>query len=261
MTASETAAQTWAHQLAEWAIPEEILEQRPDGPGGFRPQMFAAPQPGTFTPSLSTRRAAEALPDAGVVLDVGCGGGAAAFALVPPAGRVIGVDSQPDMLELFEATAGRRGVAVEVHEGPWPEVAAAVPRADVVVSHNVLYNVADIGGFVRALSDHARRRVVIEITTRHPWDSRREAWMHFWGLERPQGPTSEVAAAAISDLGIDLVVEESTATERHRDHAEDVEAGFWCQHLCLPPERESEVAELVARKPFPRERATLWWDV
>jgi len=35
--------------------------------------------------------------------EVGCGGGIAAFATVPPVRHVIGVDHQPEMLDMFSA--------------------------------------------------------------------------------------------------------------------------------------------------------------
>lgn len=112
-----TAARRWADQLAAWAVPSEILDSAPQRPYAFSPEMFAAPE--SVSPrSRSTEVAAAALPPGGTVLDVGCGGGAAAFALVPPAGRVIGTDRQEDMLRLFETTARERGVAAEVVPGP-----------------------------------------------------------------------------------------------------------------------------------------------
>jgi hypothetical protein len=56
-------------------------------------------------------------------------------------------------------------------------------------------------------------------------------------------------------------VETSTATARDHDRAAPVEAAFWCRQLCLPAEREPEVAALMRDVEFPRERVTLWWDV
>ena len=262
MAVSETAAQRWDSALAEWAIPSEILDAAPGRPFVFAPEIFAAPEPGTFELSLSNRRAAEALDDGGSVLDVGCGGGSAGFALAPPATEVIGTDRQTDMLELFETTARRRGIAARVHAGSWPEVAGAVPVADVVVCHNVLYNAADIAPFVTALHAHGRRRVVVEITPKHPQDRRRQLWRHFWDLERPHEPTAAMAVEAIVEAGLDPVVEESLLpADRFVSRRTDLEAAQWCRNLCLPPEREAEVAALIADVPFPRERVTIWWDV
>jgi len=137
-----TALARWRDELAGWAIPPEILEQAPEPPWGFPVAMFQAqPDPAD---SPSRRRAAEALDDGGAVLDVGCGGGSAAMALVPPARRLIGVDSAPDMLAAFAAAAGAQGVEHEEHAGAWPAVSDQVPVADVVVCHHVFYNVAEV---------------------------------------------------------------------------------------------------------------------
>ena len=262
LVVQETAAERWARQMADWAIPAEILDSAAQRPFVFTPEIFAAPEPGTFELSLSNRRAAEALGDGGSVLDVGCGGGAAAFAVAPPASEVIGTDRQANMLDLFAATARRRGVAARVRVGSWPEIAGDVPVADVVVCHNVLYNVADIGPFVSALDAHARRRVVIEITPKHPQDRRRMLWRHFWNLERPHEPTAHTAVEAITETGLNPVAEESMLPEDPRAaKRREFEAAQWCRNLCLPPEREPEVAALVADVPFPRERVTIWWDV
>lgn len=261
MEPDSTAAERWALDLAAWAVPPEILAAAPRRPYVFLPEMFAAPEPGTFELSLSNRRALEALDGGGSVLDVGCGGGAAAFALVPPAAEVIGADRQYDMLELFASTARDRGVAASVYAGSWPEAAAEVPAADVVVCHNVLYNAADIAGFVAALDDHARRRVVIEITPKHPQDRRRALWRHFWNLERPHEPTASTAAEAIREAGIDLNAEESALpADRFADRPRPQEAAYWCRQLCLPPDRQPECELLIAETPFPSQRVTLWWD-
>lgn len=258
--APETAAGRWARELGDWAVPPPILAQAPRRPFVFSPEMFAAPEPDPRSRSVATDRAAEALGPDRSVLDVGCGGGAAAFALVPPAGRLFGTDRQADMVELFLATAHDRGIDAVGHVGAWPEVADEVPVADVVVCHNVLYNAPDIVGFARALDRHARRRVVIEITHLHPQDVRKPLWRHFWDLDRPAGPTADVAAEALSDAGFDIRAEQSDATVRHRQRAGDVEAAFWCRQLCLPPEREPEVAELIRDVEFPSARVVIWWD-
>ncbi len=254
-----TAARRWKQALDLWAIPGEILDAASRRPFVFIPEMFAAPEQCHL--SLSNRRAAELLRDGGSVLDVGCGGGSAAFAVAPPATAVIGTDRQSDMLELFAATAHRRGISATVHPGSWPDISAEVPEADVVVCHNVLYNAADISPFVSALDAHARRRVVIEITPRHPQDRRRQLWQHFWNLDRPLEPTAATAVDAIREAGYEPVVEDFLVPEEHfASRRRDLEATHWCRNLCLPPERETEVAELIAKAPFPRERIAIWWD-
>ena len=66
------------------------------------------------------------------VLDVGCGGGRAALGLVPPAMRLVGVDHQASMLELFSEAASRVGVQSTTVLGDWPDVAASTPTCDEI---------------------------------------------------------------------------------------------------------------------------------
>ena len=70
------------------------------------------------------------------VLDIGCGGGIAAFALVSKAKSVIGVDHQNEMLKMFANNAERFAVSHQEILGFWPDVAADTLAADVVVSHH-----------------------------------------------------------------------------------------------------------------------------
>ena len=63
--------------------------------------------PDEIKDSPSHKKAREALSDGGSVLDVGCGGGIAAFALAPKINRVFGVDHQPEMLKMFNNNAAR----------------------------------------------------------------------------------------------------------------------------------------------------------
>ncbi len=254
------AAEQWTLELAGWEIPAHILEGAPQRPFVFPSEMFAAPPPGQFPLSRAGELAKEALGDGGTVLDVGCGGGAAAFALVPPATALIGTDRQANMTAAFATTAAERGVPCQTVTGSWPEIAGSVPTADVVVSNNVLYNVPDLLSFAKAAHAHARRRVVFEITADHPQRNRAPMWKHFWGIDRPLGPTALLAAEVFSDAGFDVQVEDSIATERDAKRAAPVAAAFWTRQLCLPADREPEVAEFADITPFPTERVVIWWD-
>src|SRR5947208_2739915 len=109
---SHSAADRWREELAAWQIPPEILARAPEPPWGFPVEMFRAPPgqvAGDTSSTPSRERALEALPTGGSVLDVGCGGGAAGLALVPPASLVIGVDDGDGMLASFSAAADGRG--------------------------------------------------------------------------------------------------------------------------------------------------------
>jgi len=266
---SDQSARRWREDLESWAIPAEILAAAPETPWRCPTELFArsareaVSTEGGLTAdgrrSPSVHRAREALPDGGSLLDVGAGGGAASLPLCPPAASVTAVDQNPDMLAAFAGLAAKRGIEHREVEGRWPDVAAKVEPVDVVVCHHVLYNVGDIVPFVLALTSHARRRVVVEITAQHPQSNLNQLWEHFHGTPRPTRPTAEDALAVIRELGIDAGFEAFDAAVRwnHEHDRADVVA-FTRRRLCLPAGRDPEVEALLPPD-APRAHATLWW--
>jgi SAM-dependent methyltransferase len=256
----QDASARWAADLAAWGIPEQILSAAPQSPWIHPVDLFRAEVEPADSPSHSLARAA--LPYAGSVLDVGCGGGRAALAVAPPARLVIGVDHQPEMLRAFADAAAARDLQHAEVLGSWPEVAGDAPIADVVVCHHVAYNVADLAGFALALDARAGRRVVIELTDRHPLARMAPLWQRFWGLERPEGPTAEQAAAVLREAG--LPVRDATwesGEDREARLAFEDRVRFTRVRLCLPPERDPEVAEALRDIPAaPRRLVALWWE-
>lgn len=272
MAADLSALARWRRDLEAWAIPDEILRAAPESPWSFPTEPFRrrAEAPVADTPSFA--RALEALPQRGTVLDVGAGAGAASLPLAPPAASIVAIDTSGEMLAAFRELAEGRGVAARTMEGAWPDVAPRAPRADVVVCHHVLYNAADLATFAGALSEHARRRVVVEVTDRHPLAWTGPLWQQFHGLDRPGGPTGDDAVAALADAGIrarreDFATPDHVAGFERRD---DVVA-FVRRRLCLRPERDPDVAEAIAPylveqdgrwgvRPPDRRLVTLWWE-
>jgi SAM-dependent methyltransferase len=263
--ASTDLLERWRSQLAAWALPDAVISAAPESPWSHPVDLFRNLAEDALTPEaegrLATVVAREALPAGGSVLDVGAGVGAASLPLAPPAGRIIGVDTSPEMMAEFSRLAASLPVEVATEVGPWPEVAARVPVADVVVCHNVLYNVADLGPFVMALAEHARVRTVVAITRTHPTSNMNAMWRHFWSLERPSGPTSADAAQAIESLGFNVSYQEYEIPGRHiHDRAAWIE--MTRRRLCLSPDRDAEVAAFVPTdpEPAPRQMAVIWWD-
>ncbi len=173
---------------------------------------------------------------------------------------VIANDESDEMLRAYAERAKALGVKYRVYPGRWPDVARAVPAADVVVSAHVLYNVPDLAPFVLALTAHARWRVVVEITGRHPVTASNPLWKHFWGLDRPEGPTADDALAVLEEAGIRPEVERDVRPPRRPlSHVHRIE--FLTRRLCLPRERQAEVEEALARYPEPAEReyVTMSW--
>jgi SAM-dependent methyltransferase len=260
------AAQRWRDALAEWAIPDEILVAAPRSPWSLPTQVFARRADASVLrpDGASYRRAAEV---PGTVLDVGCGAGAAGLPLGRP---IVGVDSSTQMLAAFTERANRLGLEASTVEGRWPDVADRTPPADVVVCHHVVYNAPDLDAFAAALTDHARRRVVLELTPRHPMSALNPLWTRLQGVIRPERPTWEDARDVLTELGLHPTAETSPRQGRTEYAGLDDLVEVTRVRLCLPPERDGELREalldLGVDPEHPRdlsvdEVVTLWWDV
>jgi SAM-dependent methyltransferase len=230
-----SALERWREELEAWAIPEEILERAPESPWGFPVGMFRAKtdQVRAREPNPSAREALRHLQPGGTVLDVGAGGGAASLPLAAVAGRITAVDESEGMTRAFLEAAAAAGVKAAAVVGRWPDVAAQVEPADVVVCNDVLYNVQDLGPFALALTDHARRRVVAQITGAHPLTTMGPLWRRFHGLDRPSGPTAD-------DERSDWTTRSAGSFERYDDLV-----AFIRRRLCLPASRDPEIGEAL----------------
>jgi hypothetical protein len=136
-----------------------------------------------------------------------------------------------------------------------------VEPADVVVCAHVFYNVPDLDPFVAALTAKARRRVVVELTAAHPQAHLNPLWRHFHGIERPTGPTADDALAILGDMGLDAGVARWEAPGRWESAPREELVVFARRRLCLPPERDPDVA-VALDELFdlgPRQLVTLWW--
>ena len=269
-----SAADRWREALRAWAIPDEILAAAPESPYGFPTEPFrrrAELAAAADAPTPTTTRELEALAEGGTVLDVGVGSGATSLPLAKRVSRIVGVDGSEGMLESFGAAARAAGVAFDAIQGAWPEVAPDVAAADVVVCGHVLYNVQVLEPFVRELTTHARRRVVVELTDRHPWSWMHDLWIRFHRLERPQGPTAEDAEDVLRELGLDPRLEDRVETgtggfERRADAVALVR-----RRLCVSAESDGEIAgalgDRLAKRdglwsagPTAQRIVTMWWD-
>jgi SAM-dependent methyltransferase len=265
-----TATEHWAEALSKWAIPEEILSAAPESPWSFPANLFARrADAATRQLSLSNQRALEALPDRGSVLDVGCGGGAASLPLASRAAQLTGVDPSIEMLDEFRTRAGRTGAEVAAIQGSWPDAADQTPVADVAVCHHVVYNAPDLRSFALRLTDHARSRVVVELTRHHPLRRLNDLWMRFHELRRPEEPTADDAVAALKEIGLKPQREDWMPEAITGFSNRDELVAFVRRRLCLPSERDPEIAaaltdQIVERADgigFPAMPVvTLWWD-
>jgi hypothetical protein len=149
-------------------------------------------------------------------------------------------------------------------------VADAAPVADIVVCHHVVYNVPEPEPFVRALSGHAARRVVLELTRVHPLSNLNDLWMRFHGLERPTRPTADDFAAVLEQMELapgreEWMPADWTAGFTRR---EDLVA-FIRRRLCLTADRDPELWEAISDRVVeregtiglpPRPNVTFWWE-
>jgi SAM-dependent methyltransferase len=253
----------WRSDLAAWAIPDHILRGAVESPWTLPRRVFArradrqVAEPG----GASFVRAWEALDPPGSVLDVGAGAGAASLPLAARASAMTAVDQDGSMLAAFASRTAATAVPVTTVVGRWPDVAAQAPAADVVTCHHVLYNVPDLAEFLVALDRHARRRVVVEVSARHPLGSLNDLWLRFHDLPRPQRPTAEDILAITARLGLPARHERWERPARFGFDDPDELVDVTRRQLCLPPERSAEVAEALAGfEPPPRQLVTIWWE-
>ena len=262
----------WRDDLAAWAIPGHITGAVTESPWVLPRQVFARRADRLHRapagPSFERERAA--LDPPGTVLDVGAGAGAASLPLAARATGLAAVDSDPEMLGLLAERARAARPATLVC-GRWPDVAAKTPAADLVTCHNVLYNAPDLGPFIDALTGHARRQVVVEMTAAHPLAALNPLWLHFHGLHRPDGPTAADVLAILDAMGL-----QAGHTEWNRLGEADYTTmselvDVTRRRLCLPPERAGEV-EVALREhglcgdqpadlgTSGRAVVTIWWE-
>lgn len=263
----------WRDDLAAWAIPGHITAAVAESPWVLPRQVLArrADRLRRSPAGPSYERALAALDPPGTVLDVGAGAGAACLPLAARCTGLSAVDPEPGMLDLLAGRARAVGLAATLIGGRWPDVAPAVPAADLVTCYNVLYNVPDLAPFLAALTGHARRLVVVEMTAAHPLAALNPLWQHFHGLRRPAGPGAADVLAILDAMGV------------RAGHTEWVRPGevdyttvselvdVTRRRLCLPPERAGEVeAMLRDRGRFGNQLAelgtsgravvTIWWE-
>jgi SAM-dependent methyltransferase len=258
-----SANDRWAEQLAGWAIPEAAVAAAPESPYFFDADVFVATADAALTraedtPSDAAARAA--LPERGSVLDVGVGGGAASLRL--PAARVVGVDPSRELLDAFTARAAARRIEATTIQGTWPAVAPETPAADVVVCHHVVYNVADLAAFARALTDHASRRVVVELTAVHPMAWMTPYWEALQDLPQPERPTADDAIAVLAEVGYTVERADFVRPLQMIGEAGPDRTARIARRLCLPRARRDELERLLTAIPPPhaREVTALWWD-
>jgi SAM-dependent methyltransferase len=219
----------------------------------------------TIPDTFSHRTARASLSEGDSVLDIGCGGGVASMALIPPAGTVIGVDNDQAMLDQYAMAATRYGAHHREFLGTWPSIADEVLEADVVVCHHVAFNAPDIAPFLQQLDMHARKRVVLEMPMFHPMSRLSPMWKHFWNLDRPTAPSAHDVVTIAQALGFAAQIEvwaDAVSWGSRNVKSDEQRLALARRRLCLGVDRADELAAYLAEHPeAPVEIATIWWDV
>ena len=255
-----TAAQRWAQALGSWAVPPQILAAAGRSPWGHPVAQFAAradaeirsPSGASFEHAVSALDAGEAVTGRpGSVLDVGAGAGAASLPLTPWVSSLTAVDPVPGMLDAYRERADRAAPAVSVRTivGSWPEVADRAGPSDVVVCHHVLFNVSDIAPFMAALTAAARWRVVVEVPPLHPLAWMNPLWEQFHGLRRPAGPSVDGLVAVLHEQDVRALTVDRWVRPDTELLSPQERVALVTRRLCLPADREPDVAAALAQQP------------
>src|SRR4029453_7860764 len=99
---------------------------------------------------------------------------------------------------------------------------------------------------------HARRRVVVELTDRHPLVALGPLWRRFHDLERPAGPGADDAVAALQSLGLEVDRQDWESQDRFGFDDLDELVAFTRRRLCLPARRDPEVAAALLEEGTPQ---------
>ncbi|HEV2758619.1 MAG TPA: class I SAM-dependent methyltransferase [Acidimicrobiales bacterium] len=264
-TSSETSvprpADRWRETVLRSSIPQAILDSAPEPEVSLEPERFRwRPEEDAAQPVRpSRRRALEALPDRGTVLDVGVGGGASSLGLVPKVGLIVGVDPIPGMLESFQASAREVGVAVRAVLGSWPDVADQVEPADVAVCHHAMYRVAELEDFVSALTTRARHRVVVELSAHSPLAGLNPLWKTIHGIDRPDPLVADEAQTVLRSMGFAVEREDIVLPPRVQEVTPQLVA-FARRRLYVGPGRDHDIEQFLReREPQEQRVAALWW--
>ena len=275
MTDSTSPSARWKAELEAWAIPDRLLEQADESPYGWPPELWRrrtqeSRTRGETTPTTSL--VLELLGTDGTLIDVGAGTGRSCLPYARAGHRVTAVEKNPGMAAGLREEVRSEGLEVEVVEGAWPGSATQTPMADVVLSSHVVYDVAEIGPFIRGLGGHCRRGAVVEMTNVHPWTKMNYLYRAIHDLDRPDGPSVEdLVGVIVSELGAEVgVVRWERAPDLWFLTWEEILAYFG-RRVAVPRARRAELRPLleehvVARDDRlyvdegPRSFATLWWS-
>lgn len=242
-----TAVDHWRSQLEAWAIPDELLAAVDDSPYRWPVELFRRRNisAAESEPPPTFRIVSALAGPGGSVLDIGAGTGRASLDLARHGHPVTGLEKSADMAAALREEAANVDGRYEVVEAAWPPK-INVGTFDVVMAAHVVYDVADIASFLRAMHDHAERGVVVELTETHPWTPLGPYYRALHGLDRPEGPSvDDLVAVVREELGVDPdVIRWERPGGTWFESWEEIEE-LYRRRLVLPVERVGELGPLL----------------
>jgi len=272
----EPATARWRRLLEEWALPDDLLAAVPDSPYGWSPELWKRREQiagEQATETLTSAIVRSLMPVRGSLLDVGAGTGRASLPHAVEGHRLTAVEKNPELAAGLRQRAAERGLAVELIEGVWPNVATDVDLNDVAMCAHVVYDVQDVRPFLASLAEHARAGVVVELTPDHPWSGLTPYYRALHDLERPDGPTYRDFVSVVEQVcGVQPQVEVWTRPGQVWFENWDEILDHYQKRLVLPRHRRKELRELLGPEVVAdagrfyvgsRERTlvTVWWRV
>lgn len=265
------AADRWRSELEAWAIPNELMAAVTDSPYRWPVELFKRRNitAEEIAPSPTSETVERLAGPGGTVLDIGAGAGRASLPLARKGHPITAVEKSAEMAAaLREESAGLDGYVVV--EETWP-TAVDLGSFEVVMAAHVVYDVPGIEAFLRAMTAHARRGVVLELTDSHPWVPLGPYYRILHGIDRPDGPTvDDLVEVVQEELGIEPVVDRWERPGGTWFESWDEIIELYRRRLVLPAARTDEVRPLLEPdvevtdgrmtigEPI-RRLATVWW--
>ena len=241
------AAGHWRRELLSWVIPQDLLDAAPQSPYGWPATLWkrraaAALASDRETPTLAT--VARLAGPAGTVLDIGAGNGGASLPLAQKGHPVTAVEPNETMLEGLAVAAA--GLPVTIFEGRWPDSMVQVGPHKVAMCAHVVYDVAEVGGFLTAMTERAEAGVVVEMTERHPWVHLGRFYRALHQFDRPIGPSWEDLGAVVHEVtGADPAVEHWHRPDDLWFESVDEILELYGRRLLIGPDRWDELRNLL----------------
>lgn len=216
-------------------------------PWAARAGRFAAasqrqPQPDSFMRALLPR-----LRPGDTVLDIGAGTGRYLPTLAAAVREVVAVEPSPAMRAELERVIAAEGLTnVTVAPESWPPAGAIA--GDVAISAHVVYGVAEVGPFLRAMDGAARRSCHLYLGLHHPGAALAPFWERVHGEPRLPLPGALEALNCLHQLGIYAALElvPIPGSFRFADMEEAIDEIRHRLRLTPEPARDARIAAAAA---------------